>query len=577
MNLFYLTKFAERTITNMKKLFAYFLTCILVNCAYSQSTNYTTNSMIYSIVDRLELRNGKLNNALQTSFKPYNREDVVRLVEEITKNDGEKKSSFESKYILNDNREWVRTFEQVSKKQNKLKLWNYPADFFSIDEQDFTLKINPVLDLRGGMTLGDAQIDTIKSLRNRIQYTNGRGLEMRGRIGNKIGFYSRLIEYQERFPFYLNNYTDYYNAMQGGSRYVPFKRGGYDYRDSRGYITFSPIKQINIIFGQDKNFIGDGYRSLLLSDVSAPYTFLKFQTKVWKLNYTNLFTKFVSEYNVGRDQLIAIKYGAFHYLNINLNKRVNIGLFESVIFHRPHFDISYLNPIIFYRAVEHDLGSPDNVMLGGTFKVIPCRNYLVYGQLAVDDWKFFDLIKNTGWWGNRMGAQAGVKAVDFLSINNLDVQVEVNVVKPYTYAHYDSISNYSHYNQPLAHPYGSNFFETFAQVSYAVNQKVNVNWKLNYVHRGYSDVNNMGENIFTPINLGVAAYVPNFYNNSISQGFYQERIYTNQFILSYQPKHNLAFDLTALNQRITGNGRNYNKWYISLGTRLNIFEKNTMY
>ncbi len=547
--------------------------------ATAQSTYYPTNHQINNQIDRYELQLGRLQSSVFTTMKPYRRVDVAKLIEDIdetptslTRIDYANRNS-----ILLDNREWTLTAEQHSKKKFFRHFYDYPAEFFSIDAPDFILKINPIIDIRGGYTLGDASIDTIKNWRNKIQFTNGRGIEMRGAIGKKIGFYTRIVEYQERFAFYLNNYTTTYKAMQGGSRFVPFKQGGYDYRDSRGYLTFSPIKHVQLVFGQDKNFIGDGYRSLILSDNAAPYTFLKLQTKVWKLEYTNLFTKFVSEYNVGRDQLVAIKYGAFHFLNFNINKHINVGLFESVIFQRLQFDISYMNTIIFYRAVEHDLGSPDNVMLGGTFKIIPRKNFLIYGQGVVDDWKFFDLIKSTGWWGNRLAGQIGIKCVDLININNLDVQVEVNVVKPYTYAHYDSISNYSHYNQPLAHPYGANFFETFFNINYAFHKDATINWKFDYIHRGYSDVNNMGENIFTPLNYGVPMYVPNLYNNTVSQGFYQERIYTNQVQIIYQPLQNLFFDISTLNQIILGNGRNYNKWFVSMGMRLNIFDKNTLY
>ena len=45
--------------------------------------------------------------------------------------------------------------------------------------------------------------------------------------------------------------------------------------------------------------------------------------------------------------------------------RINIGLFESIVFSRPnHFELQYLNPVIFYRTVEQMVGSPDNAMIG---------------------------------------------------------------------------------------------------------------------------------------------------------------------------------------------------------------------
>ena len=51
-----------------------------------------------------------------------------------------------------------------------------------------------------------------------------------------------------------------------------------------------------------------------------------------------------------------------------------------------------------------------------------------------------------------MALQLGAKYVDAFGINNLDLQLEMNRVRPFTHSHNDSISNYTHYNQPLAHP-----------------------------------------------------------------------------------------------------------------------------
>ena len=50
-----------------------------------------------------------------------------------------------------------------------------------------------------------------------------------------------------------------------------------------------PAKYLDFQFGYDKNFIGNGYRSLFLSDFGNSYLFLKINTRIWKFNYLNLF------------------------------------------------------------------------------------------------------------------------------------------------------------------------------------------------------------------------------------------------------------------------------------------------
>lgn len=565
----------------MKKIiFTVLIAISFIDTSYSQSAPVYTNHDALKYIDRWQIKSGKFSNDLHSTMRPIGRQSIADFTENIFSNSTKysSKEKMQLDYLLNDNREWSVSGERFSKKPFLKKMWQYPAEWISVDAKDFTLKINPILDWRYGFQTDSSS--KFQTTGDRL-FVNGRGLEIRGMISNKLGFYSRVVEYQERSPFFINNYNTYFDAVQGAGRYVPFKNTGVDYRDVRGGIVFTPIKHIEITFAQDKNFIGDGYRSLLLGDASAPYTFLKINTKVWKFQYTNIFTKMVSQFNHDYDKLLLTKYGAFHFLSYNITPKWNIGLFESVIFKRNIFEVSYLNPIILYRAIEHELGSPDNVAMGLTTKFIPKTGNMFYGQILIDDFKFFDLVKQTGWWGNKIGAQAGWKGTDVLQVAGLDMQLEANVVKPYTYSHYDSISNYSHYNQPLAHPRGANFLELFGQVEYQLADKWIANYRFDYIHQGFSNVTNEGENIFIVTNYGDPNTIPREYDNTVAQGYYRDKIYTHQATLTYTPKHNLYFDCMLLYQStketsVTSNRNTKNK-YISLGMRLNIFDKNTLY
>jgi hypothetical protein len=64
------------------------------------------------------------------------------------------------------------------------------------------------------------------------------------------------------------------------------------------------------------------------------------------------------------------KFMAFHHLTFNIGKKLNIGVFESIVFspqdsvNNNSFDFGYLNPVIFIRAIEQQFGSSDNALLG---------------------------------------------------------------------------------------------------------------------------------------------------------------------------------------------------------------------
>lgn len=58
------------------------------------------------------------------------------------------------------------------------------------------------------------------------------------------------------------------------------------------------------------------------------------------------------------------KYASMHYLDVDIGKRLTVGLFESVIWHADTnnnsrgFDFGYLNPFIFYALLSLALAHP---------------------------------------------------------------------------------------------------------------------------------------------------------------------------------------------------------------------------
>jgi hypothetical protein len=261
-----------------------------------------------------------------------------------------------------------------------------------------------------------------------------------------------------------------------------FGETGYDFAQSSGYVSYNASSYFNFQLGYGKNFLGDGYRSLLLSDNTSNYPYFKLTTTFGKVKYLIMISQFQhldtlrNMENFENVQQFPSKYGAFHYLNWNIGKRVSFGIFESVIWaaenengHRG-IDMNYLVPIIFYRPIEYGLGSADNMTMGANLKVILWPNSAFYAQYIMSEFKLDEVFSGDKWWGNKQGFQFGLKAYNFLGIQNLDVQTEYNQVRPYTYSHYGSITNYGHFNQELAHPLGANFREGISILRYRLGR-----------------------------------------------------------------------------------------------------------
>jgi hypothetical protein len=166
---------------------------------------------------------------------------------------------------------------------------------------------------------------------------------------------------------------------------------------------------------------------------------------------------------VTEDGSFRTKYMANHYLSYNVTKRLNIGLFESVIWQNDNdrgFDFNYINPIIFYRAIEFSTGSRGgNALIGLTMKYKFTDRINAYGQLIIDEFSTSDVSGSNGSYKNKTGYQLGVKYYDAFGLKNLTVQLEYNRVRPFTYSHNTVVLNYGHNNQSMAHTLGANFSE----------------------------------------------------------------------------------------------------------------------
>ncbi len=318
--------------------------------------------------------------------------------------------------------------------------------------------INPVINFSGGNAFEDDE----------LLFQNTRGVRVRGNIDNKIGFRFYLTENQIRYPSYVDQYNQE-NGVLPGLTYDKDFNGGYDFFDANGSINFPLSKHIQLEFGHGNHFIGQGRRSFLLSDFGPNYLFLRAQTQVGIFDYQNIFAELTGQ-DFSKEPYDK-KYGAFHHLSIDILPNLQMGLFEGVIFHDNRgngrgFELNYLNPVILYRSIDHNLGSPDNLLIGLDGDYIPFSGVQIYGQVIADEFSINEIRSGDGWWGNKFGWQLGGKYLDALGIKNLDLQLEYNAARPYLYSQKRSGLNYVHYNQPMAHPLGANFKEGLARIKY---------------------------------------------------------------------------------------------------------------
>jgi len=375
-------------------------------------------------------------------------------------------------------------------KEWQSKNWVYRTVFknhlVEVQDEDYNFYLDFLPDIQIGKQDG------------RTIWLNTRGVELGGSIGKQFSFTSHFYENQAHFP-------DYVNAFIGSTRVVPgqgharlYGNGGFDYAYSGGTLSYTPSKYVNFQLGYDKNFIGDGYRSLLLSDNAFNYPFFKVTATLGRVRYMAMYAQLIdfSETPFDDETAYPKKNGLFHYLSYNATNRLTVGLFENIMWVPRGFDFSYVNPIMFMRPTEYANGSPDKVLLGLTASYKLADRYVAYGQFVINEFTFKEVFAGNGYWANKQGGQLGIKGFDVFKIDKLNAQIEMNRVRPYTYSASDHFKNYGHYGQSMAHPYGANFAEYLGIASYSWG-RFDVRGQLSYATYGL-DMNglNYGKDIY---------------------------------------------------------------------------------
>jgi hypothetical protein len=352
-------------------------------------------------------------------------------------------------------------------------LYDDGHDFYSAEGDGWRVALNPTMYLTGGRAWRNLPIDQHDQ---KTTWRNTRGVRTAGHIGSHVFFESRIEENQihEAIPSATG-----FTAPRVGYT-APWASGTLDHFVATGLVGVRS-RFFEVRAGRDNNRWGDARSAMMLSDYAPLYDQVQIRTTFWRIQYTNLFARFTDRTGIpplDHNRTLPRKHGAFHQLAINLPGRVQVYFFESVLFapdslRGSGFDAAYLNPIIFYRAVEHDLGSPDNMMIGTGASWVVRPGVKVFGQGFLTEFRPEELFAGDGWFRNTYGVLGGIQLAN-LPIDGLDLRLEASKVRPYTYSHFDPSTAWVHYEDYIGHPAGQNIIDYAVFVNYRPTARWNV-------------------------------------------------------------------------------------------------------
>ena len=541
----------ENTILTIKvkRQSFFFLICMFLGVmpTFAQTTALPFSHAFYEQFNKAVYQK---NQGYHTSIKPFRIDDRLQPILDSIYNAGEK--------------------GRVSWGGRKL----HQEHLVEVKKEDFTFYLDFLPDFQIGKDFaGD----------KRTSWLNTRAFQAGLDVGHKFSLYVNFFENQGVFPRYIDDFVFQEAIMPGqGHGKTSYKdRQIKDWMYATALLTYDVNSYLQVALGYDKHFIGDGYRSMLLSDASSNYTALKLTGTIGNVKYMSMWSYMLDpKHPRSPDYMIRggdnWKWGAFQYLDWQATPQWNLGVFQSVVWGdrnasgKRGFDFNYFNPIIVLRPVEvTNTSSPDKVHLGLNSSLKWSDQGVMYGQFLLGEFVASEFFSSKGHVTNKWGMQLGVRMHNVLGVPHLNALLEYNAARPYTYAHFDPRSNYTNYGQSLAHPWGANFRELVGIAQYTYQD---FTFRFQGTWGGFGtdadSTQNFGKDLFKSYMQPAREY-----GNYIGQGI-DNQLWLGDFRMSYMlnRKNQLRIELGALYRslHLPQTQQVYRTAQLSLGLRSSI-------
>lgn len=339
----------------------------------------------------------------------------------------------------------------------------FHEDFIDLDKEGLQLTVNPLMNLAAGQS----------SLKDNLIYRNTRGVGVEGKLGKSVIFNTSFYETQQNAPLWIDDYYRKFGALPGETNAKGYGDDGYD--NGSVYGTFGVDQQlgkwkVQLRLGYDNLFIGEGERSLFLSDYSLPFYFGGLHLQKDRFDYLHL-TASLQNPNLGNVLDLETsqrpstapyqkKTMSLHYLRYQLTDFIRMGLFEATVYRvadssERKFSMQYVNPVILTNALAYGLDDKNNVLLGLDLLFTLKNNFRAYFQLLAD---------NTEKEGLGLLGSLQYKTPRF------KLTGEWSETGSAVMTHADPRQSYSHYNQPLGHAGGAGTQELLFETGYRIKR-----------------------------------------------------------------------------------------------------------
>jgi len=491
---------------------------------------------VYKFLQRSE--NMGLTYKSSLAKLPMQRKEVSKLLIQIKNNESEL-NSFD-KATLN---KYLREFHLVNVEDNTLifsnsdtiqlisdKLFSENEKYlYRLTDSEKTVSLRPLARMEIRKELNDSA---------RQSLLGTMGFRLYGNLDNSFGYYLQATNGSQFAG--SKAYTLEDSRINENIKFTAYN-SDIDFTES--HIHYEK-KWFNLSIGRENRLLGNGIGTKIYQSAFAPSSdALEIGAKFTGFHYYFTFASVLANSDslgkTGYLLKLPPKFIVTHRFSIR-PEWGEIGFWESIVFSDRFIELGYLNPLSFFKSLEHALRDRDNSLVGWDFNVRPVKGLSIRGSYILDD-IIFGFI-GTGYWSNKAAMNLGA---EYSSNLGFDIGAEYTRLEPYTFSHFNPVNAYTHDNRPFGSFLQPNSELWMLNMNFWLGSRYPLNLQMQYMRHGdnvYDSqgqlVKNVGGSIDQTIRFGIDSYNVTFLDGNLMKLF--------TLNLSWQTELVRGFNLLAL-------------------------------
>lgn len=395
---------------------------------------------VYPFLERLQTRGVLAGQSL--ALLPLSRADVLVALESVMEHSSSNTHDIDiaTKHIqrlqMPSNRRAVLIHSSSDSTSlfSELLSAEHQLLFYASEDSTHSLRIAPLLSLEQRFENGD-------SSRN---VTLGQaGFRMAGTFDNTIGY---LLQVTNGAVLQGNRSLAMDDPRLGRNVKFGDLNSDFDFTESHVSARFD---WLTIGIGRESRMWGNGFFDrLYVGTGTAPLDGLEIGVEVDNFSYRYMHASAIgiseSQWSFGPEAVIPQKHMVTHRFGVH-GDWGEVGFQETIMYSERSFDLAYLNPLSFFKSVEHSLRDRDNSLIGVDVSIRPVDGIQLRGQWILDD-LIFDSI-GTDYWGNKTAWTLGAM---WSSNFGTDVAVEYQRHEPFVFSHFNIQNSVTSDEVPIA-------------------------------------------------------------------------------------------------------------------------------